>query len=1265
MEEDAFVSNFERGGEKECKRSGSAGVDDRDEYVSGGKGHCSNGRGGAYSAQSGTPVGNGSGTSKKQRTEIESGSNHGSTSSQPQMNMNSVGMMYGEQQHQPQHFFQNQMPMQIPLMSTPQAQPHQGLPMPCMQGQGVPSIPPPHLNLTENQHLMQLQYYEARMREHAAQYAQYASAAADAALAVSHMSMGTNTHTHVGAYYPAQLPTPMSFYPPPPTMPGQLSLQHLNLTQNGGMHNTKNSPFNATGPNQLENTLHARTDRNASSIGQGRKKGGSGRGTGGSGVAKKYKRSISNYSHTSDAEMQMQPSNTSTAPQHHEHRHSVGSSSSAGGNKSGRRTRRRREHSNNSNCPPSNISPRDHDRMGRKTKRTSSGGGGGQGQKYCKLSASSSVTKVETLPDLMGRTGVGAIYDLCNKKHWTAPKFITIESPLMNNNTNTISPKNTNDSSVSTTNTPSSSTTTYVDFIMAVEVNEVELSRGRGGSKKSAQQDAARKALSVLYPGTIFDANGILLDLGRVDKSSIVFGWENANTTNADISTSHNHTHLEGEDEEDCEVCALEELAPSLASRLAIDGNRTSDRVSPVPSEDSSISTTVSMARGCVGNGTSGKRPAPVSVTGGPFIQQKERARNRLAFPSASTTCTSGLSSASEDVDDDEYLKTRGASVCSALLNVMVQIDSRIKDPPVYTFDVCANPATIAAQAKQQQHNDQQTQIQTAGIGTEARKGSSTKRKGVGFSGVGGAIVSKRRSATNAVGRVVTIHRSSFACTASLTLHKTVASNKEGGTPDSNGINIENGEQIKAIEDVNKENSDQTEAKSGNNPAPTTSCSRNVNGVERMEDVILEKIQAVGTGASKREARHVASAQILAMLFPECDGMVEVKAAAEAAREQYAANKALQKRSLNSSDGRRQAKGERRRKTKSGLFVTKDNLRLISPKPNDPPLPESLVNKIMAYSGLRQENDVRNNDPNPPTSDVLAKLSLSESNEEKTPNVKEEESTLAENTVKDASKHQISRQSQLEDIFDHALQSLNDADDERKPLSGYIKEDDLSKTILRRASVDDVSAIERLLSKGRKHNHIRPQTKKGNIMTSIGPLSLIGLSLKTTGDYGNNEHFDISAKASQLWGSQSVLVVLSRAIALPDEPPLGCAVLTLGFSLAKGKTLRIHDIAHEEHFPKERFVECLEALALKMKCSIDSSTISKGTFACKIFFNRDNLLDIVRQYTQPPNEINEVESNDSEGHSMQRRPLQSVKEEDNEDDDSKSNQVHHKRLKVE
>ena len=42
-------------------------------------------------------------------------------------------------------------------------------------------------------------------------------------------------------------------------------------------------------------------------------------------------------------------------------------------------------------------------------------------------------------------------------------------------------------------------------------------------------------------------------------------------------------------------------------------------------------------------------------------------------------------------------------------------------------------------------------------------------------------------------------------------------------------------------------------------------------------------MEAVATGASKRDAKHIASAKLLALLFPDCKGMVEVVKAAEAA----------------------------------------------------------------------------------------------------------------------------------------------------------------------------------------------------------------------------------------------------------------------------------------------------------------------------------------------------------------------------------------------
>jgi hypothetical protein len=50
-------------------------------------------------------------------------------------------------------------------------------------------------------------------------------------------------------------------------------------------------------------------------------------------------------------------------------------------------------------------------------------------------------------------------------------------------------------------------------------------------------------------------------------------------------------------------------------------------------------------------------------------------------------------------------------------------------------------------------------------------------------------------------------------------------------------------------------------------------------------------LEAEGVRASKREARRIACARLLALLFPECRTMVQVKTTAEAARTKYAASK--------------------------------------------------------------------------------------------------------------------------------------------------------------------------------------------------------------------------------------------------------------------------------------------------------------------------------------------------------------------------------------
>ena len=77
-----------------------------------------------------------------------------------------------------------------------------------------------------------------------------------------------------------------------------------------------------------------------------------------------------------------------------------------------------------------------------------------------------------------------------------------------------------------------------------------------------------------------------------------------------------------------------------------------------------------------------------------------------------------------------------------------------------------------------------------------------------------------------------------------------------------------------------------------------------------MTNFTIETLQAIGTGSTKRESRHIASAKLLAKLFPHCKNMVEVKLAAEAAREEYAASKSKLKRRAQ-TEGDKKAKREK------------------------------------------------------------------------------------------------------------------------------------------------------------------------------------------------------------------------------------------------------------------------------------------------------------------------------------------------------------------
>jgi len=150
-----------------------------------------------------------------------------------------------------------------------------------------------------------------------------------------------------------------------------------------------------------------------------------------------------------------------------------------------------------------------------------------------------------------------------------------------------------------------------------------------------------------------------------------------------------------------------------------------------------------------------------------------------------------------------------------------------------------------------------------------------------------------------------------------------------------------------------------------------------------------------------------------------------------------------------------------------------------------------------------------------------------------------------------------SRRQQLEEKVNAALQKLKDHDEEgRLRLS-----DDVGTTILRTAQIPgDVHWLQSLLKK--------PFTK---------------------GNLADQFHRSTFGHEKDTVPGMTIALLLCRAIAPYDDPPLGCAVLSIGFSLQKGKLLRIADISSEDHLPKERFLECLESFASCMGCVLEHS----------------------------------------------------------------------------
>lgn len=293
----------------------------------------------------------------------------------------------------------------------------------------------------------------------------------------------------------------------------------------------------------------------------------------------------------------------------------------------------------------------------------------------------------------------------------------------------------------------------------------------------------------------------------------------------------------------------------------------------------------------------------------------------------------------------------------------------------------------------------------------------------------------------------------------------------------------------------------------------------------------FQLLRGMGSGATKREARHVAAAKLLALLFPHCKGMAQVKEAAENAREEYAASRALKQQ---------QSRKVMRLLVESTRKPTENDdcpafcFAMASEKSRSIPslIEVGLVNMVGGFYG--SDIHLRN-----------------------------------ESAVKDESgqMRQLSRQQQLEEKVTAALQNLNEHDEEGRSLPDEVTVDDVGRTVLRRASVDDMSWIEELFAANGKRSRI----------ACCSPLNVLGIDKE--GNFA----------AMQLWSSSTIILLLCRAIAPHEDPPLGCAVLTLGFSMRNGKTLRLAQLASQSHLPRERFLECLTSFANSMECCLETS----------------------------------------------------------------------------
>ena len=762
-------------------------------------------------------------------------------------------------------------------------------------------------------------------------------------------------------------------------------------------------------------------------------------------------------------------------------------------------------------------------------------GGGGRGNPYHRTKKKQRQPPDDT--SLCGKTAVAALYEYCGKRRMAHPTFSLVgpEEDMKK---------------IGGHRGP--------DFDVAVYLEDgTEWGRGRGRTKTSAKQEAARKALHSLVPGIAFDEmSGILISLP--ERTGLLPSPNNSPAAEAakrpkspsDGGSSSNN----GPDAE--ASASLEDL---VAERLAI-----------APGENEEERAT-------------NKANAKVDGEVGGFSSNKLK-RTWNVYPG--TTTSTGTS---EEEDENQWYSSRGASVLSNLLHALTYIDDRIIEPPQYSFDLSKEVNTNNLQMK---------------------------RKDPASSDGACAIV---------------IHRGTYTCSATLkVLSRTMdcpAGSEPGGVPTEakEENNPDKAQPEPAFDDVAeavvsetkgqpKNDGDENESDQHENVDEPQKQSDGGNDTDDLRFTVLE-VKCIG--ATKRESKHIANAKLLALLFPECGSMVEVKAAAEAVRERYA-NSRTRKLRKKSKGGHQSVRGRAKVPRLSSEMLHNEN---------DPPLPNHIVQHLQFLIETPERPASKSSIMCP----SFEKLNL---NQESTDEADDNSSSqkVAQNAsrseapsstaAQDSICRQLSRQKQLEEMVDKALQALNEHDEEGRPLPDELTADDVGLTVLRRATPEDTGRIRKLLSNS------LPGSKRD--ASALSPVQ------------------DDGTLALRLWGANTFVLLLCRAIAAFEDPPLGCAVLTLGFSMQKGRLLRIAQIGSEPHLPRERFLELLENFAVSMGYVLERNDyLNDGNYNATGVLDRDDLKRIIGSFLGqrggPSSERARISVSS---------PLQSVLEESEGGDDS-------------